>query len=79
MFTQYVWNIVQMMFNCMCFEEMTTPPIFPFPWDKAPPATLMHAECHYCVSKTVSGQNRDCHYRTLYSLGAIFEFWPGRM
>jgi len=29
-----------MLFNYMCFEEMTAPPIFSVPWDKAPPATL---------------------------------------
>jgi len=28
-----------MLFNYMCFEEMTAPPIFSLPWDKAPPAT----------------------------------------
>ena len=38
-FTQYVWNIAQMMlFNHTCPEEMTAPPnLVPFSWDKAPP------------------------------------------
>ena len=35
MFTQYVWNIAQMMlFNYTRPEEMTAPPNFvPFPWE----------------------------------------------
>jgi len=33
-----------MLFNCMCFQEMTIPgnvlpKMFSHPWDKAPPAT----------------------------------------
>jgi len=39
-----------MLFNCMCFQEMTIPvnalpKIFSVPWDKAPPRDSDHAEC----------------------------------
>jgi len=69
-FTQYVWNIAQMMlfnYRLTCPEEMTAPPnLVPFPWDKAPPATPNHAECcHHWVSSI-------CRWHFIWNASNVF-------